>query len=159
MGHTATNREVGIKAKLGIQSDIDGDKNTAEEVNDYLGRAIDARSIDRLRAEHCKRFLLTFRDKEIEERYSKQRDKMLEAYFTCSIFIYVSLYILQMIAIPETDSTTRVFSASGGVIMFITMVILCEKCTCLPKPITRFSNYISASRILVQVLGIINVLA
>ena len=29
-------------------------KDTEEEVNDYLGRAIDARSIDRLRAEHCK---------------------------------------------------------------------------------------------------------
>ena len=51
---------------MGIQSDIDGDKNTAEEVNDYLGRAIDARSIDRLRAEHCKRFLLTFRDRKVE---------------------------------------------------------------------------------------------
>ena len=38
----------------------------------------------------------------------------------------------------RTESTTRVFSASGGVIMFITMVILCEKCTCLPKPITRY---------------------
>ena len=37
----------------------------------------------------------------LQERYSKQRDKMLEAYFTCSIFIFVSLYILQMIAIPE----------------------------------------------------------
>ena len=35
-------------------------------MNDYLARAIDARSIDRLRTEHCKRFFLTFRDKEIE---------------------------------------------------------------------------------------------
>ena len=56
--------------RLGIQSDIDGDKNTAEEVNDYLGRAIDARSIDRLRAEHCKRFLLTFRDPKVEVKVS-----------------------------------------------------------------------------------------
>jgi hypothetical protein len=38
----------------------------AVQVNDYLARAIDARSIDRLRTEHCKRFFLTFRDKEIE---------------------------------------------------------------------------------------------
>ena len=37
-----------------------------DQVNDYLARAIDARSIDRLRTEHCKRFFLTFRDKEIE---------------------------------------------------------------------------------------------
>ena len=57
-------------SRLGIQSDVDGDKNTAEEVNDYLGRAIDARSIDRLRAEHCKRFLLTFRDPKVEIKVS-----------------------------------------------------------------------------------------
>ena len=38
----------------------------------------------------------------------------------------------------RTKSTTRTFSASGGVIIFITMMILCEKCTCLPKPITRY---------------------
>ena len=31
-----------------------------------MGRAIDARSIDRLRSEHCKRFLLTFREPNIE---------------------------------------------------------------------------------------------
>jgi adenylate cyclase 5 len=37
-------------------------------VNDYLGRAIDARSIDRLRADHCKRFLLTFRDANVESK-------------------------------------------------------------------------------------------
>ena len=42
------------------------ERNTEEEVNDYLGRAIDARSIDRLRADHCKRFLLTFRDSNVE---------------------------------------------------------------------------------------------
>ena len=35
-------------------------------MNDYLARAIDARSIDRLRSEHCKKFFLSFRDKEIE---------------------------------------------------------------------------------------------
>ena len=54
--------------RLGIQSDIESDKNTTEEVNDYLGRAIDARSIDRLRTEHCKRFLLTFREPSIEAK-------------------------------------------------------------------------------------------
>ena len=44
------------------------ERNTEEEVNDYLGRAIDARSIDRLRADHCKRFLLTFRDPNVESK-------------------------------------------------------------------------------------------
>jgi hypothetical protein len=44
------------------------ERNTEEEVNDYLGRAIDARSIDRLRSDHCKRFLLTFRDANVEAK-------------------------------------------------------------------------------------------
>ena len=53
--------------RLGIGPGREEDeKNTEEEVNDYLARAIDARSIDRLRTEHCKRFFLSFRDKEIE---------------------------------------------------------------------------------------------
>jgi len=43
-------------------------KDPEMEVNDYLARAIDARSIDRLRAEHCRRCLLTFRKPEIEEK-------------------------------------------------------------------------------------------
>ena len=44
------------------------EKDPEDEVNEYLMRAIDARSIDRLRAEHCKPFLLTFRKQDIEEK-------------------------------------------------------------------------------------------
>ena len=150
-----------LSSRLGIQTEIE-DKNTAEEVNDYLGRAIDARSIDRLRSEHCKRFLLTFRDPKVEVKvcaskcismscqsrllftlvkstlmistglfkegflhfipnengnfcwhiifsisssasfqFSKERDKMLEAYFVCSFVIYISLLELQRIFMPR----------------------------------------------------------
>ena len=63
--HICISMTSSIPYRLGIQTEIE-DKNTAEEVNDYLGRAIDARSIDRLRSEHCKRFLLTFRDPKVE---------------------------------------------------------------------------------------------
>jgi adenylate cyclase 5 len=47
------------------------EKDPEDEVNEYLMRAIDARSIDRLRAEHCKTFLLTFRRPDIEEKVSQ----------------------------------------------------------------------------------------
>ena len=60
--------------RLGIGPGADDDKNTEEEVNDYLARAIDARSIDRLRSEHCKKFFLSFRDKEIEVLYTQYID-------------------------------------------------------------------------------------
>ena len=37
----------------------------------------------------------------------------------------------------RTESRLRVFLSSGFVIFLITLLILCEKCTCLPKPITK----------------------
>lgn len=48
-------------------------KKPEDEVNDYLMRAIDARSIDRLRAEHCYPFLLIFKDCDIERKVTPQR--------------------------------------------------------------------------------------
>lgn len=37
-------------------------------MDEFLGRAIDARSIDRLRSEHVKKFLLTFREPDLEKK-------------------------------------------------------------------------------------------
>lgn len=44
--------------------------NPEDEVDEFLGRAIDARSIDRLRSEHVKKFLLTFREPDLEKKVS-----------------------------------------------------------------------------------------
>ena len=53
--------------RLGFGDDYEL-KDVDEEVNEYLGRAIDARSIDRLRSEHVKRFLLTFHKPQLEQK-------------------------------------------------------------------------------------------
>lgn len=42
--------------------------NTEDEVDEFLGRAIDARSIDQLRKDHVKKFLLTFQTDELEKK-------------------------------------------------------------------------------------------
>ena len=42
--------------------------NPEDEVDEFLGRAIDARSIDRLRSEHVTKFLLTFREPDLEKK-------------------------------------------------------------------------------------------
>ena len=60
-------------------------KDPEMEVNDYLARAIDARSIDRLRAEHCRRCLLTFRKPEIEEKVT---------YLLTYLLFYILTYVL-----------------------------------------------------------------
>ena len=49
--------------------DISGNPgDLKDEVNDYLLRAIDARSIDRLRHQYCRPFILSFRDSETEKK-------------------------------------------------------------------------------------------
>lgn len=54
------------------RSDTQDEKDAEDEVNDYLMHAIDARSIDSLRSEHCKPILLTFRKADVETKVIKQ---------------------------------------------------------------------------------------
>lgn len=60
-------------------------KDPDEEVNEYLGRAIDARSIDRLRSEHVNVFPLKFLKPDLEE---KVKSKFLFRY-TQSFFFFL----------------------------------------------------------------------
>lgn len=61
-----------FSSRLGFGEAIE-EKNPEDEVNDYLMRAIDARSIDRLRSEHCRAFVLTFKKPGVETKvYIKQ---------------------------------------------------------------------------------------
>lgn len=46
--------------------------NPEDEVDEFLGRAIDARSIDRLRSEHVRKFLLTFREPDLEKKVTSK---------------------------------------------------------------------------------------
>lgn len=65
--------------RLGF-SDANENKDPEDEVNDYLMRAIDARSIDRLRSEHCQSVLLSFKKASIEKKvivYKHQIQRIL----------------------------------------------------------------------------------
>lgn len=44
--------------------------NPEDEVDEFLSRAIDARSIDQLRKDHVRRFLLTFQREDLEKKVS-----------------------------------------------------------------------------------------
>lgn len=46
-------------------------------MDEFLGRAIDARSIDRLRSEHVRKFLLTFREPDLEKKVWHQERRPL----------------------------------------------------------------------------------
>lgn len=71
MGHTQASQK--NAARLGFSDNNDA-KDPEDEVNEYLMRAIDARSIDRLRSEHCKSVLLTFKKSSIEQKVGNVRE-------------------------------------------------------------------------------------
>uniref|UniRef100_A0A673N0B7 adenylate cyclase n=1 Tax=Sinocyclocheilus rhinocerous TaxID=307959 RepID=A0A673N0B7_9TELE len=63
--------------------------NPEDEVDEFLGRAIDARSIDQLRKDHVKKFLLTFQTPFLEKKYSKKVDDRFGGYVACTLVIYI----------------------------------------------------------------------
>uniref|UniRef100_A0A8C9YMF2 Adenylate cyclase type 5 n=1 Tax=Sander lucioperca TaxID=283035 RepID=A0A8C9YMF2_SANLU len=75
--------------------------NPEDEVDEFLGRAIDARSIDRLRSEHVKKFLLTFREHDLEKKYSKQVDSRFGAYVACASLVFLFICLIQIIIVPS----------------------------------------------------------
>ncbi|XP_076269275.1 adenylate cyclase type 6 isoform X2 [Rhynchophorus ferrugineus] len=79
------------------------EKNPEDEVNEYLMKAIDARSIDRLRTEHCRTLLLTFRDPVKENKYIMERDRMLTLYFICSTFCFAAIILVQIATFKSND--------------------------------------------------------
>lgn len=57
-------------------------------MDEFLGRAIDARSIDRLRSEHVKKFLLTFREPDLEKKVQLQGSDAVQLYILYSTVQY-----------------------------------------------------------------------
>lgn len=86
--------------RLGFADPVDHGKDPEDEVNEYLMRAIDARSIDRLRSEHCEPFLLSFKKHTIERKYSAEPDRMLAQYFYCSLMTVAGMVAMQLLVFP-----------------------------------------------------------
>lgn len=63
--------------------------NPEDEVDEFLGRAIDARSIDQLRKDHVKKFLLTFQTSSLEKKVpTKSPDYHLCFFILNRIHVY-----------------------------------------------------------------------
>uniref|UniRef100_A0A8C0JXF8 Adenylate cyclase type 5 n=1 Tax=Canis lupus dingo TaxID=286419 RepID=A0A8C0JXF8_CANLU len=81
--------------------------NPEDEVDEFLGRAIDARSIDRLRSEHVRKFLLTFREPDLEKKYSKQVDDRFGAYVACASLVFLFICFVQITIVPHLQRRHR----------------------------------------------------
>ncbi|XP_063914214.1 adenylate cyclase type 6 isoform X1 [Zophobas morio] len=102
MGHGSQHGK--HSSKLGFSDPPEREKNPEDEVNEYLMRAIDARSIDRLRTEHCRTLLLHFRDPVKEAKYVLEKDRMLTLYFFCSTFCFSAIFLVQIVVMRRNDT-------------------------------------------------------
>ncbi|NXN56631.1 ADCY6 cyclase, partial [Rynchops niger] len=75
--------------------------NPEDEVDEFLSRAIDARSIDQLRKDHVKKFLLTFQTPELEKKYSKKVDDRFAGYVACTLLVFCFICCLQIVVFPQ----------------------------------------------------------
>lgn len=104
--------------------------NPEDEVDEFLGRAIDARSIDQLRKDHVKKFLLTFQTADLEKKvvcsgisvvmymnwmdhnvfdflsilclqYSKKVDDRFGGYVACTLLVFCCICFIQIIIFPK----------------------------------------------------------
>uniref|UniRef100_A0A182Y490 adenylate cyclase n=1 Tax=Anopheles stephensi TaxID=30069 RepID=A0A182Y490_ANOST len=112
-------RMMGHWSKMGF-NDKTEPKSTEEEVNEYLIKAIDARSIDRLRLDHCKRFHLTFIKDDIERKYCLEPDPMLNVYFYCSIIIFLGIMSIQVLVFPIDHYSYWVYG-----VLSLTLLVSC----------------------------------
>lgn len=81
-----------------IGTEKQDNKSPDEELNEYLIKAIDARSIDRLRTDFCNKFFLTFKNDVIEKKYSLEPDPMLQTYFRCTIILSIGILLIQILS-------------------------------------------------------------
>ncbi|CAG7828885.1 unnamed protein product [Allacma fusca] len=97
-------------------------KSQSEEVNDYLARAIDARSIDRLRKENCRRFMLKFRNENSEKKFQQESDSRVLLYFILSLLVDILLALHRLIELPSPyNITTYLLLAVIHVLIFFLM--------------------------------------
>ncbi|NWT06102.1 ADCY6 cyclase, partial [Mionectes macconnelli] len=121
--------------------------NPEDEVDEFLSRAIDARSIDQLRKDHVKKFLLTFQTPELEKKYSKKIDDRFGGYVACTLLVFCFICCLQILVFPHSPLMLGVYVSIFillAAILFVCAVYSCV--TLFPAALQRLSRSIVQSR-------------
>uniref|UniRef100_A0A2K6TRE9 Adenylate cyclase type 6 n=1 Tax=Saimiri boliviensis boliviensis TaxID=39432 RepID=A0A2K6TRE9_SAIBB len=133
--------------------------NPEDEVDEFLSRAIDARSIDQLRKDHVRRFLLTFQREDLEKKYSRKVDPRFGAYVACALLVFCFICFIQLLVFPHSTLMLGIY-ASIFLLLLIT-VLICAVYSCgslFPKALQRLSRSIVRSRAHSTAVGIFSVL-
>ncbi|XP_040281445.1 adenylate cyclase type 6 isoform X4 [Bufo bufo] len=160
-------RNKGSKAfrQMGIDESSKDNRNTQEalnpeeEVDEFLARAIDARSIDQLRKDHVKKFILTFQTPDLEKKYSKKVDDRFGGYVACTLLVFCFICFIQIVIFPHSFLMLGVYTSIFVIlanILFVCAVYSCIKL--FPLVLQRLSRKIVQSRTNSTFIGIFSIL-
>nr|KAF6372804.1 adenylate cyclase 6 [Pipistrellus kuhlii] len=133
--------------------------NPEDEVDEFLGRAIDARSIDQLRKDHVRRFLLTFQREDLEKKYSQKVDPRFGAYVACALLVFCFICFIQLLVFPHSTLMLGIYI--GIFLLLLITVLICAVYSCgslFPEALRRLSRSIVRSRAHSTAVGIFSVL-
>ncbi|XP_072703538.1 adenylate cyclase type 6 isoform X1 [Ciconia boyciana] len=133
--------------------------NPEDEVDEFLSRAIDARSIDQLRKDHVKKFLLTFQTPELEKKYSKKVDDRFGGYVACTLLVFCFICCLQIVVFPHSPLMLGVYV--GIFILLAAILFVCAVYSCValfPAALQRLSRKIVQSRAHSTIIGVFTIL-
>ncbi|SPP87107.1 adenylate cyclase type 6 [Drosophila guanche] len=144
MGHGTAQKH---SSKFGFGDSSESTKDPEDEVNEYLMRAIDARSIDHLRAEHCQSLLLCFKKSVLERKYASEPDRMLCVYFYCSLLVLLGTSLMRLVVFQSSLLTLALSLVALLLLIFLVFLVACHKINFqLPSDIKRFSLRIHSNR-------------
>ncbi|XP_040906735.1 adenylate cyclase type 6-like isoform X1 [Toxotes jaculatrix] len=133
--------------------------NPEDEVDEFLGRAIDARSINQLRKDHVKKFLLTFQTADLEKKYSKKVDDRFGGYVACTLLVFCCICFIQIIIFPKTTLMLGLYISIFIIlsnILFICAIYSCIKL--FPVALQTVTKKIVQSRANSTLVGVFTIL-
>ncbi|KAJ8736737.1 hypothetical protein PYW07_000008 [Mythimna separata] len=122
-------------------------------------KAIDARSTDRLRAEHCRPCTLSFRDAKLEQKYTAERDRMMKVYFLCTLAIYLAGVAIQTVAYRLSLLGIVTIMVAGVIITSFTYLIVSLDFKHASARVRRVAERVHNDRRLAQLVSFVVVSA
>uniref|UniRef100_A0A8C6U8M7 adenylate cyclase n=1 Tax=Neogobius melanostomus TaxID=47308 RepID=A0A8C6U8M7_9GOBI len=133
--------------------------NPEDEVDEFLGRAIDARSIDQLRRDHVKKFFLTFQTPDLEKKYSKKVDDRFGGYVACTLFVFCFICFIQMTVFRRTALMLGLYISIF--ILLVNIIFICAIYSCIklfPAALQTATRKIVQSRAHSTLVGVFTIL-
>uniref|UniRef100_H3BWU3 Adenylate cyclase type 6 n=1 Tax=Tetraodon nigroviridis TaxID=99883 RepID=H3BWU3_TETNG len=162
----ARTKESKVFRQMGIDEASSKDNRCAQEalhpedeVDEFLGRAIDARSINQLRKDHVKKFLLTFQTASLEKKYSRKIDDRIGGYVACILFVFFCICFIQIIIFPKTALMLGLYISIF--IILTNILFVCAIYSCIkrfPAALQSVTKKIVQSRTNSTLVGVFTIL-